>query len=124
MDFVERLKDVVVADLLTDMITYHESFQANIANNAKLDCAKKSIESGQPSAIKRKAGRPCSEVRKKCEESLTTRSMMKAYDKPMYYLFSLFGQITDKSYIYKGRSSYVVSSSKVLRQVFFMQTEF
>ena len=51
MDFVEQTKDVVAEYLLTDKITYHESFYAKIVNTAKLKCAKKwfreYIESGQ-----------------------------------------------------------------------------
>lgn len=54
MDFIERTKDVVAADLLTDKITYDEGCYANIANIAKLEHANKqkkrlheSIESGQ-----------------------------------------------------------------------------
>ena len=55
MDFVERTKDVVAADLLTDKITNHEGCYANIANIATLEYANKkkkkrlheSIERGQ-----------------------------------------------------------------------------
>lgn len=41
MDFVERTKDVVAADLLTDKITNHEGCYANIANIATLEYANK-----------------------------------------------------------------------------------
>ena len=59
MDFVERTRDLNPEDLLAKNAFYHKSCYAtppksNIQRNGD------SIESGQPSVVKRKAGRPSS----------------------------------------------------------------
>ena len=91
MDFVEHTRDLNPEDLLAKNNSYHKSCYADIANTTKIERAKKryrySIEGGQPSVVKRKAGRPSSSTTQvEKDEPLTTRSKVEVQQKTMYYL--------------------------------------
>ena len=87
-NFVERTKNVTAADLIEQNKRYHESCYANFANTGKLQRAKKrfydSIDTGESSVIKRKAGRPSLNLSVAGnEEGLTTRSRSESHDKTL-----------------------------------------
>ena len=88
MDFVERTRDLNPEDLLAKDTSYHKSCYADIANTTKIEREKKlyhdSIENGQPSVVKRKAGRPSSSTTQmEKDEPLTTRSKVDIFDRKL-----------------------------------------
>ena len=85
-EFVERTKCIAARELFDHHAEYHGLCFKSITNTEKVQRAKKcysdSIETGEPSICRRKAGRP-SLVAKNREhnESLTTRSKTQPFDK-------------------------------------------
>ena len=77
---VERTKDTLPSVLATNS-SYHKNCYAAITNISKLERARKrywdSIDSGEASLIKRKAGRPRLQVPEQQEERLMTQSREK-----------------------------------------------
>ena len=88
-NFVERTKNLTADGLIEQNTKYHESCYAMFANTGKLERAKKryydSIDTGESSVIKRKAGRPSLNLsvasNEEDLEGLTTRSRSESYDK-------------------------------------------
>ena len=96
MDFVERTKDRNPEDLLAKNASYHKSCHADIATTTKIERAKKryrdSIESGKPTVVKRKAGRPSSSTTQvEKDEQLTTGSKVKVSDRKLCILCQTAG---------------------------------
>ena len=86
VELVERTKDTLSSVLATNS-PYHKSCYAAITNISKLERARKryqdSIDSGEASLIKRKAGRPRLQVPEQQEEPLMTRSKSEKIDKKL-----------------------------------------
>ena len=86
-DFNERTLNCTAQQLLNNKVKYHKSCYSSSTNAEKVERAKKryreSIESGQCSIVKRKAGRPSLKPNKikDIKETLTTRSKTVHYDK-------------------------------------------
>ena len=88
MDFIERSRDLNPENLLAKNAPYHKSCYADISDTTKIERAKKryrdSIESGKPSVVKQKAGRPSSSTTQaEKDEILTTRSKVKVFDRKL-----------------------------------------
>ena len=88
LNFVERTKGVTAVELLENRCRYHESCYASFANIGKLQRVKKryatSLDTGEPSAIKRKSGRPSlTSLEGKDSETVRTRSKSTLYDKTL-----------------------------------------
>ena len=86
MDFVKRTANHTAEKLISDNATYHKKCYANFANTGKVERARKcfsdSIEKGESSVIKRKAGGPSlSGITVSNKEALITRSKVITYDK-------------------------------------------
>ena len=83
---VERTKDTLPSVLATNS-SNHKSCYAAITNISKLERARKryrdSIDSGEASLIKRKAGRPRLQVPEQQEEPLMTRNKSEKFDKKL-----------------------------------------
>ena len=94
VELVERTKDTLSSVLATNS-SYHKSCYAAITNISKLERARKryrdSIDSGEASLIKRKAGRPRLQVPGQQEEPLMTQSRKKL--KKNFALFVRYLQI-------------------------------
>ena len=86
VELVERTKDTLPSVLATNS-SYHKSCYAAITNISKLERARKryrdSIDSGEASLIKCKAGRPRLQVPQQQEEPLMTRSKSEKFDKKL-----------------------------------------
>ena len=87
MDFVKSARDLNPEDLLAKNASYHKSCYACIANTTKIELARgyhDSIESGQPSVVKQKAGRPSSSKTQVDKyEPLKTRSKVEVFDRKL-----------------------------------------
>lgn len=85
--FVARTENLTPTDLFEQKLKYHESCYANFANTGKLQRARKryneSIDTGESSVIKRKAGRPSISSVEETVEGLTTRSKSEFYNKQL-----------------------------------------
>ena len=84
--FVERTLILSAPELLVNNAKFHRTCYANFANVSKVERMRKryhdAIESGQPSEVKRKAGRPSiGHSSNLSEERLTTRSHSEPYNK-------------------------------------------
>ena len=89
MELVERTNDTL-PDVLATNSSYHKSCYATITNISKLERAKKryrdSIDCGDASLIKRKAGRPRLQVPDKQEEPLMTRRKSELFDRKLCFI--------------------------------------
>ena len=84
-DFVQRTQNVTAQGLIDKHCQYHRTCYQNFTNVEKLNRARKrfstSVETGDPSASKRKAGRPSLVNVEKEDEGVQTRSKAEPYDK-------------------------------------------
>ena len=124
MDFVEHTRDLNPEDLLAKNNSYHKSCYADIANTTKIERAKKryrySIEGGQPSVVKRKAGRPSSSTTQvEKDEPLTTRSRIEVFDRKLCIICQTTGARSLTRVEFKETGIHILISEKLVDKSFF-----
>ena len=125
MDFVEHTRDLNPNDLLAKNASYHKSCYADIGNTTKIEHAKKwycdSIESSQPSVVKRKAGRPSSStIQVEKDEPLTTRSKVEVFDRKLCIICQTAGARSLTHVEFKGTGIHMLKvSEKLVDKSFF-----